>query len=84
MKVVLLGLFMVAAIVQGLDVAKHRLDEPIKGDLRILSPRFLRPCELGYAVLDLSRQANLPDGFESTPDCWLSPAPHSWTAIAAS
>jgi hypothetical protein len=65
---------MIAAIVQGLDVEKHRLmDEPIKGDLRILNPRFLGPCELGLAVLNLSAQAKVPVGFESTPDCWVSP-----------
>ena len=74
MKVALLGLFTIAAIVQGLDVEKRGLmDEPIKGDLRILNPRFLRPCEVGSAVLDLSRQASVPAGFESTSDCWLSP-----------
>jgi hypothetical protein len=83
MKVALLGLFIIAAIAQGLDVATDRLDEPIKGELRIFSPRFLRPCELGYAVLDLSRQAHVPAGFESTPDCWLSPAPTSTPPVAA-
>jgi hypothetical protein len=61
MKVSLLVLFVIAAIVEGLDVRGHgNLDEPIKGDVRILSPRFLRLSELGFAVLDLSRQAMSP------------------------
>lgn len=68
MKVPLVGLFILAATVQGLDVEKQSLmDEPIKGELRILSPLFLRACEVGSAVLDLSRKLNVPVGFESTP-----------------
>jgi hypothetical protein len=44
----------------------------MKGEVRVISPRFLEPCHIGAAVLELGRLARVRVGFESTPDCWLS------------
>ena len=69
---VLVGVLIVG-LAQTVGAQSHsKLDKPIKGELRVASPRFLRPCVVGGTVLELGRLARVPVGFESTPDCWLS------------
>ena len=69
----LIGVFVVA-LAQTLSAGKASyLDKPIKGELRINSGFFSRPCIFGGAVDDLGRKAHVLVGFESTGDCRPSP-----------
>lgn len=68
-----LACVLLVALAQTLGAqTRSKLDKPIKGELRVANPRGLRPCNVGGTVLELSRLARVPVGFESTPDCWLS------------
>jgi hypothetical protein len=49
------------------------LDDPIREEFRIDDPLSLHPCAGGMAVDQIARAAQVPVGFENTPDCWLSP-----------
>ncbi len=60
-----------AAPIAGRTASK--LDDPIRGELRIDDPRSLPSCASGMAVDQLARATDLPVGFEASPDCWLSP-----------
>src|SRR2546427_13094135 len=73
MRQVLVGALVVAlARTLGAGSASN-LDKPIKGELRISSSFFSRPCIFGGAVDDLGRKARVLVGFESTHDCGPSP-----------
>ena len=50
-----------------------KLDDPIKGGFFITDLGRLSPCALGAVIPQVARQGGVPAGFESTPDCWLSP-----------
>jgi hypothetical protein len=68
MRSLILGL-LVIALARTLG-AQSKLDEPAKGEFRIISPRVLDPCKLGIAVEELGLQAHMLVGFQSAPDCF--------------
>jgi hypothetical protein len=49
------------------------LDDPLAGDFRIINSRFLQSCNIGTAIDQIARHANVRVGVENTTDCWLSP-----------
>jgi hypothetical protein len=50
-----------------------KLDVPIKGGFFITDLGRLSPCAVGAVIVQVARQGSVLAGFESTPDCWLSP-----------
>ena len=73
MKCVLIALLLgvVADRVEAQNESK--MDHPVVGEFRVLSPRLLSPCSLGAIFHQLAQRTNVMVGFETTPDCWLSP-----------
>lgn len=45
------------------------LDEPMRGEVRVVDPAAAPPCDLWESVEQLARHAQVRVGFEQTPDC---------------
>jgi hypothetical protein len=71
MRTVLFALFVVLVVTPVAARQASRLDDPVRGDFRVDSPRA-DSCAGHTAVDQIARQAHVPVGFEQTSDCGLS------------
>jgi hypothetical protein len=67
-----IGLLLAAFSQSGQADVPSNLDQPIKGQLRVASPRFMDVCGFGTTLDQLARETHVLVGFEQSSNCWLS------------